>query len=67
MKFITSIGQTVDSIAFNYYGHTNGTVEKILSANHGLAEHGAVLPHGLVIELPEIPQKQKETEIQLWD
>lgn len=35
-------GETVDSIAWNYYGYTSGVVEAIFEANPGLSAHAAV-------------------------
>jgi phage tail protein X len=34
---------TVDAIAWRYYGKTAGVVEAILQANPGLADHGPLL------------------------
>ncbi|EUD10856.1 tail protein X-like protein [Providencia alcalifaciens 205/92] len=41
--------------------------EAVLLANPNLAEQGAVLPAGLLIELPEITEEPVQPLIQLWD
>lgn len=61
--YVTKEGDTVDLIAFRYYGSTyGGQVEAILEANRSLAlaDYGPILPRGLTITLPEIvaPTKQ---------
>lgn len=57
----------IDLICMNHYGFVNGCVEQVLVANPGLADIDPILPSGLIIELPEIPQnKVKENTIRLW-
>jgi phage tail protein X len=66
----TKDGDTVDSIAWAYYGKQSGrVVEQVLEANPGLADEGPVLPAGLLIELPEVDEKQQDanTGVKLWD
>lgn len=46
MKTFALQGDTLDAICVRYYGRTEGVVEAVLAANPGLAELGAVLPHG---------------------
>ncbi|MDU2733738.1 MAG: tail protein X, partial [Mixta calida] len=48
-------GDTVDEICYRYYGRTQQAVEQVYAANPGLAERGAVLPHGCALTLPELP------------
>lgn len=69
MRTVRSMqGDTVDSICWNYYGRTAGTVEAVLEANPGLAELGAILPMGTSIQLPEVPSHAENNRtIQLWD
>ena len=59
--------EMLDQIALEQYDTTVGTVEAILEANPGLAEHGPILPQGLEISLPEIPQPPDDQEVRLWD
>ena len=46
MQAIAQQGDTLDMICARYYGRTEGVFESVLAANPGLAELGAVLPHG---------------------
>lgn len=60
-------GDTLDLICWRHYGRTAGVVEQVLEANPGLARLGPILPHGTLVQLPEIaPQPQRQT-VQLWD
>ncbi|ENF6993365.1 tail protein X, partial [Escherichia coli] len=46
---------TVDALCWRHYGRTQGVTEQVLKANPGLAEYSPFLPHGLQVELPDIP------------
>lgn len=52
MKTFALQGDTLDAICVRYYGRTEGVVEAVLAANPGLAELGAVLPHGTPSNCP---------------
>lgn len=67
MKIRTLQGDTVDAICWRFYGRTTGMTEAVLLANPNLAERGAVLPAGLLIEIPEIHSEPIRPLIQLWD
>ena len=41
-RYKLKAGETVDSIAWNYYGYTSGSVEAIFEANPGLCDHNIV-------------------------
>ena len=64
----TKENDVLDKICFKHYSHIRGTVEAVLAANPGLADHGPVLPAGVLISLPMLPEAtpQKKT-IRLWD
>jgi phage tail protein X len=67
-QYRTSEGDTVDLIAWKYYGTQSGqVVEKLLAANAGLADRGPVLPAGLVITLPDMPTAGQSKGVKLWD
>lgn len=67
-KYITREGDTVDFVAWKYYGTLSGnTAEKVLEANPGLASLGASLPDGIEIVLPVIEQPTTSRGIKLWD
>lgn len=59
---------TVDALCWRHYGRTAGVVEAVLDANPGLADHGAVLPAGLLVILPELQTAAPERPmVNLWD
>ena len=49
------------------YGRTQGAVEAVLAANPGLAEYGAILPHGTAVILPDIAAAPVAETVSLWD
>jgi len=59
---------TVDALCWRHYGRTSGVSESVLLANPRLADHGPVLPAGLLVIMPELqntaPQRQM---VNLWD
>lgn len=65
---IAQQGDTVDAICWRYYGRTAGVTEAVLEANPGLAEQGAIIPHGTAVHLPDVPAStENHRVIQLWD
>ena len=67
-QYLTKAGDTLDEIAYRYYGHTNNkVVERILDANFGLSQYEALLPAGVLIELPEVKQTIDTRKVKLWD
>ncbi|BCS94628.1 hypothetical protein DSLASN_02600 [Desulfoluna limicola] len=60
-------GDVVDEVAFHYYGTLIGTVEAVLEANPGLADHGPVLSAGVLITLPKIQGPVAQEPVRLWD
>ncbi|WOH61892.1 tail protein X [Bradyrhizobium sp. BWC-3-1] len=66
--YTTKAGETVDYIAWKFYGaQDNRTVEQVLAANPGLADHGPGLPPGLNIELPTLETPTVKPGLKLWD
>lgn len=64
----TQQNETVDAVCWRHYGRTAGVVEAVLEANPGLADHGPVLPIGLLINMPEQQTAAPERQmVQLWD
>lgn len=53
MKYRTNKGDMLDAICHKYYKARPGAMEEVLKANPGLAKVGALLPAGMVIELPD--------------
>lgn len=60
-------GDTLDAICARYYGRTQGVFESVLAANPGLAELGAVLPHGTAVEMPDVQSSPVKETVSLWD
>lgn len=64
----THQGETLDALCWRHYGRTAGVTEAVLEANPGLADHGPVLPQGLLVSLPDqttnVPARQ---QVNLWD
>lgn len=64
-------GDVLDQICHRHYGAVDGVIERVLEANPGLAERGAILPRGVRILLPAVPAENTTPAIQptvrLWD
>lgn len=67
MRAYAQQGDTLDMICARYYGRTCGVFEIVLAANPGLAELGAVLPHGAAVELPAVQSSPVAETVNLWD
>ena len=66
--YITREGDVVDWVVWNYYGsQSDRLVERVLEANPGLADYGAVMPGGVKITLPDFPNPKTSTGVRLWD
>ena len=67
-QYATKDGDTLDKIAYRYYGNTNNkVVENIIEANFGITDYPAILPAGVLIELPEVTQSTEKQKVKLWD
>lgn len=67
-QYLTKTGDTLDEIAYRYYGNTNNkVVERILEVNFGISQYEALLPAGVLIELPEVQQSTEKRKVKLWD
>lgn len=67
MHVIAQQGDTLDAVCYRHYGRTAGVVEAVLLANPGLADKGAILPHGTAIMLPVMATAPVTETVQLWD
>ena len=69
MQVRTQQHDTVDALVWRYLGDGAGYVEHTLEINPALARHGAVLPAGLVVTLPEPTASVAAVAdlVQLWD
>lgn len=52
----------LDDIAYKVYGDT-GQIVMILNANPGLAERPLILPYGVEIQLPALPESKAKSAI----
>lgn len=66
VKYRTKEGDVLDAVCWQYYGRRDDTTEQVLAANPGLAQHGPVLPSGLLITLPVLTSSPAPS-IRLWD
>lgn len=64
--YTTREGDTVDFIAWRYYGTGSMTVA-MLQANPGLADYGPVLPGGIDLVLPDAEAQDTTEGVRLWD
>ncbi|RPC12043.1 tail protein X [Neisseria meningitidis] len=67
--YVSKDGDTVSGIAYRHYGASSGNAERLLAANHGLCAHPALLPAGVEIRLPPLPQEEtrEHQTVNLWD
>ena len=66
MEAYAQQGDTLYTLCIRPYGRTGDTFETVLYTNPGLAELGAVLPHGTAIELPEVNVSPVKDSVNLW-
>lgn len=64
--YTTKAGDTVDEIAWRFYGDT-AAMAQILEANRGLADYGPLLPAGVVVTMPTITVTATKQGVKLWD
>ncbi|EOO9425743.1 tail protein X [Escherichia coli] len=67
MKVYAMQGDTLDALCARYYGRTENVVETVLQANPGLSELGVILPHGTLIDLPDVETSPTAETLNLWD
>lgn len=69
MQYMTKQGDVLDDVAWRQYGVNSWpVVQQVLDANPGLADRGPVLPAGLTITLPAIPNPTTTVKsVSLWD
>ncbi len=63
----TKRDDVLDWVCWRFYGTTIGTVEAVLGANRGLADHGPMLPANLLIVMPDITTPATAQTVRLWD
>lgn len=61
-------GETVDALCWRVLGQTAGVTEASLRRNPGLADLGAQLPGGTMVDLPDpITAPPRRETVKLWD
>lgn len=66
--YTTKDGDTVDGIAWRYYGaDVAKATEQLLEANPGLADRGPLLPAGVIVTLPTLTTTATTQGVKLWD
>lgn len=65
--YVTRQFDQLDDICWRYYGRTQQTVEAVMIANPNLADLLPILPEGLTISLPDLPQPETTETLRLWD
>lgn len=67
IRYRTRDGDMLDAICRHYYGRESA-VTAVLEANRHLADYGPVLPPGVIIDLPELPDHEPGAgATRLWD
>jgi phage tail protein X len=66
-SYVTSQGDVLDLIAFNFYGTHAGTTEQLYAANRDLALVPQPYTEGRTILLPPPAPQKAKAQIQLWD
>ena len=67
LVYTTRDGDVLDEICLARYG-TTAVVERVLEANFGLADEGAVLDAGVRVVLPDLTVAEvTPTVVRLWD
>lgn len=67
IQYRTKDGDVLDAVCFKHYAGRLGATEAVYEANPGLADIGPILPAGLIINLPELPEVATAQTIKLWD
>ncbi|MBB1625174.1 tail protein X [Achromobacter sp. UMC71] len=68
MKVRAEQHDTVDALCWRHLKATRDVVEQTLELNPGLADNGPILPHGLLVELPDVARTPAPTPtLKLWD
>lgn len=66
--YVSKRGDTADYIAWRFHGTTAGSaVEQMLEFNPGLADHGPILPAGVVVHLFPLLPTDEVGEAEGWD
>ena len=66
--YMTKDGDMIDAICWKFYakGQQPLAVERVYEANRGLAKLGPVLPAGVAVVLPDLPEPEATPVIRIW-
>ena len=65
--YVTRDGDVIDQVCRTHYGPRAGALEAVLRENPGLARRGVMLPSGIEIKLPDLPNPGTIPVVRLWD
>lgn len=71
--YITKTNDRLDKICEQIYGTANNrVVERVMALTPGLESYGFLLPAGLTLNFPDLPDNSSQktptiTQIKLWD
>ena len=65
--YITRQFDELDAVCHRYYGRTQQTVEAVMLQNPNLADLLPILPEGVTIELPDLPEPSVSETLRIWD
>lgn len=64
-EIVTKDGDMLDALCWRHYGRED-VVPAVLEANPALAARPPMLPAGLRVTLPDLPDPAEKKEIRLW-
>lgn len=67
IRYFTAEGDVLDDIAFDFYGHHEGTTELLFESNPNLSWTEQPFGIGVLITLPPFEEPPTPPQIELWD
>ena len=68
MQVRSIAGDTVGTLLYRYLGRDDDEAERAFFAvNTGVAKHGPVLPSGVVVTIPDLPDPPIKKVVSVWD
>lgn len=66
-QYLTTDGEIIDRLCWNYYGFVKGTVESVYKRNPWLSVLPPILPNGVLVTLPVISRNLLLDKVELWN
>lgn len=64
----SSDGDTVPQLLWSHFQRDDDKAEELVYKNNpGLEKHGAVLPAGVIIKIPDFPELPATQVVNVWD